>query len=204
MLEWMTEADELLAGQGVMEAARLAWMLGAWDAGEVAAFEVHGSRVAWCRLDGLRVRCVAVAPDDGRRRVREPEFFAAPFPDDWTTKRRASRRDVAWPDDGFAFGMMADGRLVLAKARAGREVQPSADAPWMRCEDHAAKSWHVLTARLRGAAELWRAARVTFNGYPAFRLALWRADDPGAARDARRKAGEAAKASRAARKSATR
>ena len=204
MLEWMTEADELLAGSGVMNAARLAWMLGTWRGGHVRAFEVDAGRVAWCRVDGTRLRCIALAPDDGRREVEEVAFFAAPFPGDWLTKRKAARRDVAWPDDGFAFGMMQDGRLVLARAGKGGMVQPSADAPWMRREDHAAKSWHVLTGRLDGASELFEAGRVTFTGYPAFRLALWRADDPTAAKAARVKAGQAAKVARQARKTATR
>jgi hypothetical protein len=198
VLEWMTEHDARLGGADVLGMAEVDVMLGRWREGFVRGFEVEVGKVAWCRVDSGRLRCLAIAPDDGKREVDEVAFFAAPFPVEWVTKRRASPRDVAWPADGFAFGMLEGGRVALARAASGRVVQPMDGAPWIRCEDHSAKGWHVMTARLAGARRLFEDGCVTFASYPAFRLAVWRADDPAAAAAARDKGMKAARAAKAA------
>ncbi len=218
-MEWTSPRDELLAGEcaaGLRDAAELAWMVGTWREGTARAFEVAPGRVAWLRVTKAGgLLCVAVAPDDGRREVPEPEFFAAPFPASWTTKSRAgmtAKPAHDWSrftEGGFAFGVMQDRAAVLAKVRdvmdgAPREVQPSPDAPWMRREDHGARRWFGLTKWPRGAATLWDAGRVAFRDYRMMCNALWRADDPAAVAASRAKAAATMKAAREARKAATR
>lgn len=173
-MEWNCAADAALIGEGaarVLEAADMAWMLAAWNAGEVLGLDDGTGRVAILRVTAAgRVQCVAVAPVADWRggEVRsEAATFAKPFPSTWQTKRRAGNArpvpvDAAGWECGWCCGMMPGKAVVLAKVARWEgatlhAVQTVPDGPLVEVAQHDATRWFPFHRWPDGAALLFAA-----------------------------------------------
>lgn len=181
-MEWNVEADAVMAGDDaarVLDAARMAWMLASWQAGEVLGVACGPRHVAALRVTQAgRVQCVALVPCEawhpGEVR-REVEVFARPFPSDWMTKRRAGNArpvpvDAQGYGCGWCCGILPGRSVILARVLDWQgdslhAVQTLPDGPRVEVAQHDAARWWPFHRWPDGAAALFemQAGRAIHN-----------------------------------------
>lgn len=168
-MDWTNADDAALYGDGAENALAVAQALrdaGIWPEAHAMRIATSDDKAAWLwvtKAGTLSTMCVAPSGSfDGRAFVPLAEFFAAPWPKDWKTKRKAApAAQDACVAGGYVCGTMGRDALLCIAAEIGPDGLPSRvivrmGAPEIATSELGARKWFGMTKWPVGVAELWR------------------------------------------------
>jgi hypothetical protein len=182
--EWAQHSLVFLAQEGTTEfagmidAARLAIMLGDDGGDAVARVRMPDGRAAWCAQYSAGWHCVAITPWASRwdrDTVPRAEFFAKKWPDTWATPREAKRASRA--AEGVAkYGPPVAGGMAWASDPTGRVrcayvesvdplkvvLRPGEPAEH---EDTTGMKWRCFAKNVDGLKAEWDAGTLLFHNF---------------------------------------